>query len=963
MKRGTPPPQIRPWPVSPAVLEPFAPGAWNVIFARVDPYADDSRSALQAAALVFAQSQWQALRALYPAEAPAELVARNAWVGIERGKRDYRPVLALTLRLAVPAAPWVDELCAALRAARRERVAQEAWHWVDVVLGAADVRCDTVGIGGIAGQEALRWALATAHRRGLRRAAELVEILNLHPGAPRREMGQAVREFLEHTTIDPLTAREVARLPARLQVLLAEQAALRSALLGDAAESTLPVLDAGRARWRAQRTLRGITRALCRHLQRRELLAADAFAAELVDLPWEPAALDGLHDEVAAALASPSLRGRSADLDWPARYRSLALVLPRIAPANPTAALLASTPRSIAAQAVVNAGFRVAEHLPAHDLSLLCTMWTARETAALIRAGRFELLPDDRALRSRAEVRALLGHLDHPRAALLLVNAVYIGLGDPLLRALDASPRLRELLAEAARSHESVVNLLLRRLGDPVVNDMLPVKLLAQGNRVARAIEHWRRQPPGARKKRAMTTLADVIATLSPRQATVALAKFVDMGPGAAKTLARRLGAGGFAGLLPALPSDHWAHAEAERAALLTEAILAGLDFDDPAATWRVLRKQPRFLLLLEGRQPPTVSSDSPLPLLALHLLVNHTPARILQLRSLVGQAHFAAAAREVLPLLPAHAPGTALLDLAAWAPGIELMPLVRVFGAARFEAAPGCKLDHCYHTYPLPKKAGGKRRITVPPVWLRSVQRQIYKALLLPLGHHEAAHGFVPKRSIVTNARPHVGHPVVVNCDIANCFPSVRRPLVLAALRRDLGAKLRDATLRWLADICCHNGALPVGAPSSPALLNRVLARTDVYLSAQAARRNAVYTRYADDLSFSGDDRAVGLLRIAASSLQRIGLTLDRKKTNLYRGGRRQMVTGLVVNRRVSVPRRIRRRLRAAVHAIEQGRNPTWHGEPVTEALVRGWLAFARHVNEEEAQRLLDRLAARVAS
>jgi hypothetical protein len=64
-------------------------------------------------------------------------------------------------------------------------------------------------------------------------------------------------------------------------------------------------------------------------------------------------------------------------------------------------------------------------------------------------------------------------------------------------------------------------------------------------------------------------------------------------------------------------------------------------------------------------------------------------------------------------------------------------------------------------------------------------------------------------------------------------------------------------------------------------------------------------------------------------------------------------------VNQRVSVPRRLRRRLRAAVHAIEQGRTPTWHGEPVSAALVRGWLAFARHVNEEEAQRLLDRLAA----
>ena len=129
------------------------------------------------------------------------------------------------------------------------------------------------------------------------------------------------------------------------------------------------------------------------------------------------------------------------------------------------------------------------------------------------------------------------------------------------------------------------------------------------------------------------------------------------------------------------------------------------------------------------------------------------------------------------------------------------------------------------------------------------------------------------------------------------SCFPSVGRGLVISVLRRDLGERFSDAALMRLVDIVLAEGVLPTGAPTSPALLNRVLLKTDEILTDAADRRDCVYTRYADDLTFSGGDGVVGLLGIATGVLQRIGLELDPRKTNIFRKGRRQCCTGLVVN------------------------------------------------------------------
>jgi len=135
------------------------------------------------------------------------------------------------------------------------------------------------------------------------------------------------------------------------------------------------------------------------------------------------------------------------------------------------------------------------------------------------------------------------------------------------------------------------------------------------------------------------------------------------------------------------------------------------------------------------------------------------------------------------------------------------------------------------------------------------------------------------------------------------------------------------------------------------------VLLKTDEILSVAAEARGVRYTRYADDLSFSGSDAAVEMLGIARRTLAQIGLELDPRKTNIFRRGRRQVVTGLVVNDQVSVPRRIRRRMRAAVHRAEQGQAPLWHDEEQGLDALQGRLAFVRMVHPEEGTALMKRL------
>lgn len=342
----------------------------------------------------------------------------------------------------------------------------------------------------------------------------------------------------------------------------------------------------------------------------------------------------------------------------------------------------------------------------------------------------------------------------------------------------------------------------------------------------------------------------------------------------------------------------------------------------------------------------------------ALVLMTRTDLHRLRQLRRLYTEEVISEALRWVTKQLPsASAFEIIFLELTSCL-GLRHGASLRWLLSIRNREKPaGAKFDQLYAKHEIPKKSGKMRLISAPNGGLKRIQRSITVTLLNPLGAHDAAFGFVTGRSIVGNATLHVGKTIVVNADVSNCFPSVRWPLVRAALMRDFSDRLSPLSISFLVDLCTAEGVLPVGAPTSPAILNRVLYKTDQILSEQAALRGCTYSRYADDITFSGDDKAVTLLGVAKGVLGKIGLELDPKKTNIFRRGRRQMCTGLVVNDHVNVPRTIRKKVRAAVHAFEQGRPLVWMGEYMSPSSLRGRLEFLKMVTPDTAAPLVKRL------
>jgi retron-type reverse transcriptase len=188
----------------------------------------------------------------------------------------------------------------------------------------------------------------------------------------------------------------------------------------------------------------------------------------------------------------------------------------------------------------------------------------------------------------------------------------------------------------------------------------------------------------------------------------------------------------------------------------------------------------------------------------------------------------------------------------------------------------------------------------------------------------------------------------IVANCDVANCFPSVSWTLIYGALKKSFEESIGVEAVSLLTDICSKDGSLPMGAPTSPALLNMILYKTDEILSNEAEKLNCSYTRYADDLTFSGNEESIKLIGLAKFTLNRIGLNIDPNKTNVFRRGRRQSVTGLVVNEKISVNKKYRKLVRAAQHNISLDNEPTWLGKPTSKSSIQGRVDFINYIHKK---------------
>ena len=270
------------------------------------------------------------------------------------------------------------------------------------------------------------------------------------------------------------------------------------------------------------------------------------------------------------------------------------------------------------------------------------------------------------------------------------------------------------------------------------------------------------------------------------------------------------------------------------------------------------------------------------------------------------------------------------------------------------------------YVTFAIKKRSGGERLIMAPKRRLKAIQRQLLEVLVQKLPVTDYAHGFRPGRNIRSGAAPHVGRRVVLHLDLQNFFPTVTfarvRGFLIACgygypVATSLAVLMTEAERQPVAiegDIF-H---VPVGlrhcvqgAPTSPGLCNAIVAKLDRRLGGLGKKFNVAYTRYADDLTFSGDidEKTVGrLLHHAGKIIRAEGFETNAKKTRVMHRGAAQRVTGVTVNQVIGLSRSERRRLRAAVHHVAKGK-PI---EPATS--VRGRLAYLSMLNVAQADRLL---------
>ena len=225
------------------------------------------------------------------------------------------------------------------------------------------------------------------------------------------------------------------------------------------------------------------------------------------------------------------------------------------------------------------------------------------------------------------------------------------------------------------------------------------------------------------------------------------------------------------------------------------------------------------------------------------------------------------------------------------------------------------------YRSFKMPKKTGGTRNIDAPRTFLKVIQRWINDYLLISLPLHEKCISYRKGLSIKSNASFHEKKNYILNLDIENFFGSITKK-ALANLLLNNGYSV-ELTL-VLIDLCTLDNVLPQGAPTSPTLSNALLFNFDEQIEAFSNDRGVTYTRYADDITLSSDNKEI-LKQVEvqiAKSLQPYQLQLKSEKTRMTHISQRQIVTGLVVNERAKPSRDYRRRIRAIFHAAEKNPN-----------------------------------------
>lgn len=221
------------------------------------------------------------------------------------------------------------------------------------------------------------------------------------------------------------------------------------------------------------------------------------------------------------------------------------------------------------------------------------------------------------------------------------------------------------------------------------------------------------------------------------------------------------------------------------------------------------------------------------------------------------------------------------------------------------------------YSLFKLSKRSGGYRTISAPDATLLNIQKIIYKRILLSVNVHPASMGFRQNTSVAHNAKAHLGNKQILKVDIADFFGSIKKYRIIKAFEK-IGYPANISQV--LAELCTLEGKLPQGAATSPTLSNIIAYDMDVKLLSIAQKNNLIYTRYADDLTFSGEDISFELILSEIDNVIREEkFVIQRKKTRFLTQKKRKIVTGISVSSgdKLMIPKAKKREIRKTIHYI----------------------------------------------
>lgn len=247
------------------------------------------------------------------------------------------------------------------------------------------------------------------------------------------------------------------------------------------------------------------------------------------------------------------------------------------------------------------------------------------------------------------------------------------------------------------------------------------------------------------------------------------------------------------------------------------------------------------------------------------------------------------------------------------------------------------------YKTYEIPKANGKKRLISQPARPLKAIQAWILVNILGLLKVSPSCKGFEKGTSIVENANPHVGANAILVIDIDNFFPSIGANKVYNIFH-SIGYNSLISTV--FTNICTYSGTLPQGSPCSPKLANLTCLNLDARIQGLVGKKHIVYTRYADDMTFSSfsPNKLAKIFPMIETIINEEGFKLNLSKTRFIGTSKAKKVTGLIVNDdEVGIGKKQYRILRSKIHHLALSENINNFKLLIH---VKGWLAFLKSVD-----------------